>query len=373
MPRLPQCATAVLLSLSCMSSLAQVPSPPQYKSQVLQQYDRAGAYISVGAINNRGDIVRGYTSDSGFASFSSLVYAAGGGAGTTLPGAFESGLYDINDRGDVVGWSFGPPPDQIRHPVVNINSVKTQLDANGNQILSASGINNHQQVAGTLTAPDGTRRGYIYQGGNYLVLGTLGGANSDAYEINDRGQVLGSAQTSQGDTHPFLYEAGTMTDLTTLDGWRGWPTGINDAGQIIGSFSDAEGSHAFFYADGQLSVIGLPGQASQAFGVNNLGQVVGFLGDGSFRTPFLWQDGQLYDLRTLFPEGDSYFYLQVGGINDLGQITLNGCGSGPWPAPQTCALLLLTPIPEPSEAAMLLAGLFIVACMLGHRKASVAG
>lgn len=362
MPRFLHLALIVLLLGPSVSSQAQVSAPPQYKVSILKQYDRNGPYISIGGINNRGDYVYNSTSDSGIGSYGYLKYANGGVASLWLWGARESALYDFNDRGDVVGWSFGTPPDQVRYPVVNINGVLTRLDANGSPILSANGINNRQQVVGSMITPDGTRRGYIYDGISYQQLGTLGGANSDASEINDLGQVLGSAETADGAAHPYLYENGTMTDLTTLDGWRGWPTGINDVGQIIGSYRDVSGDHAFFYADGQLSVIGQPGEASEAHGINDLGQVVGFLGTGWIRTPFLWQDGQLYDLRTLFASADDYYYIDVGGINDLGQITLHGCGAGPWPANQTCSLLLLSPIPELSEAAMLLAGLLIIAC-----------
>lgn len=362
MPRLSHLALSLLLLVPSISSLAQVPAPPQYNVRVVEEYDREGAYISIGGINNRGDFVHNYTSDSGIGSYTVLKYANGLSAGTGLPGAYENGIHDFNDLGDVVGWSYGAPPDQVWHPVSNINGVKTQLDANGAPILSANGINNRRQIVGSMLAPDGTRRGYIYDGINYVPLGTLGGANSDAAEINDRGQVIGSAETADGETHPFLYENGTMTDLTTLDEWRGWPTGINDMGQMVGSYGD----QAFFYSNGQLSVIGEPGEPSEAHGFNDLGQVVGFLGTGSVRTPFLWQNGQLYDLRTLFPSSD-YYYVQVGGINDLGQIMLRGCGAGPWPAYQNCAVLLLTPIPEPSQALMMMAGLLIVAYAFAHR------
>lgn len=363
MPRLSHFVVSLLLLVPHIPSLAQVTEPPRYSVRVFGEYDRNGPYISIGGINNRGDYIHNYTSDSGIGSYTYLIYASGGGVGTTIMGAYENGINDFNDLGDVVGWSHGTPqPDQVRHPVVNINGVQTQLDANGAPILSANGINNHRQVVGSMTAPDGTRRGYIFDGINYQQLGTLGGANSDAGEINDRGQVLGSAETAEGETHPILYENGTMTDLTTLDGWYGWPTAINDVGQMIGSYGD----QAFFYSDGQLSFIGQPGELTQAHGLNDLGQVVGFMGTGSVRTPFLWQDGQLYDLRTLFPSS-AYYYTQVGGINDLGQITLHGCGAGPWPANQTCALFVLTPVPEPSQAAMLMAGLLIVACAFAQR------
>ena len=70
-------------------------------------------------------------------------------------------------------------------------------------------------------------------------LGTLGVADSFAFDVNSNGVVVGSALNTAGEPRAFVYSNGVMTDLNTLlsagDGWvLQRASGINDQGQVVG-------------------------------------------------------------------------------------------------------------------------------------------
>ena len=73
-------------------------------------------------------------------------------------------------------------------------------------------------------------------------LGTLGGANSDAWGINNRGDVVGESEMLGDPTRPaahaFLFTDGTMIDLNSCrllpPGWTlVCALDINERGQIV--------------------------------------------------------------------------------------------------------------------------------------------
>ncbi|MDH5446599.1 MAG: hypothetical protein OEY52_13685 [Gammaproteobacteria bacterium] len=119
----------------------------------------------------------------------------------TLPGDGSSYGLDINDAGQVVGYSRTTSYPFRNTPV----------------IWQADGIHS---------------------------LGGLGGTGGVAKAINNHGQVVGYAYTAQGIQHPFIWQDGVMTDLApVLQGLcpelatcgRGMAVSINDAGQIVGT------------------------------------------------------------------------------------------------------------------------------------------
>jgi len=143
--------------------------------------------------------------------------------------------------------------------------------------------------------------------GKPIVLGTLRGENSQAFDINNRGQIVGFSANSDGsEVRSFLWFGGKMRDLGTL-----------------------------------------PGDiASYAVGINDLGDVVGGSYDADFNVrAYLWRDNRMMDLNTLTDADNSLFLLEAEDLNSLGQII----GVGFDPASGEVHGFLANPISQPGD------------------------
>src|SRR6185436_15642508 len=122
-------------------------------------------------------------------------------------------------------------------------------------------------------------------------LGTLGGAESRAFDLNDQGQVIGESVTPAGELHAFLWEAGTLTDLGTLGGGLSSAAALNERGQVIGvSSTAAADGHAFLWRRGVMTDLELPYRVSD---IKNSGRIVGATAEVH---AFVWLGGQVTDL-----------------------------------------------------------------------------
>jgi probable HAF family extracellular repeat protein len=210
----------------------------------------------------------------------------------TLGGYWEQ-PYDINDSGQVVGWS-GDSLEDKRAFITGPNGVGMRdLGTLGGNWSEAYSINDAGQVVGfSYAAAEGPPHAFITgpDGMGMRDLGTLGGIQSWAVGINDAGQVVGWSETAGGDRHAFITgpDGIGMRDLGTLGGGGGWDYsyayGINDAGQGVG-YSRTEGyynHHAFITSpDGEgmtdlNSLVDLPQGwvIAEAWGINNNGQII---------------------------------------------------------------------------------------------------
>jgi probable HAF family extracellular repeat protein len=180
-------------------------------------------------------------------------------------------------------------------------------------------INDHGQAVGFSFLP-GAGEGphaFLYQNGQTIDLGTLGGSRSAAYGINNNGDVVGWAFTKDESPHAFLYSNNHMTDLGTLGAPESYAFGINDSDQIVGSTAGVGDAHdqAFLYANGTMNYLSNLGSGdSRAYSINANGQIVGY---ANGQRGFLYQNGSKTDLGDLGGRWPASFALS---INDLGQI-----------------------------------------------------
>lgn len=109
----------------------------------------------------------------------------------------------INADGTVIGDVLPDTSGRGRAVAWDRDGRVTALGPIGDTSSSATGINRHGMIAGSIdsSATLWDRRGRA------TPLGTLpgGGPYSDAWRINDRGSVIGHAQAADGQFHAVLW------------------------------------------------------------------------------------------------------------------------------------------------------------------------
>jgi probable HAF family extracellular repeat protein len=108
------------------------------------------------------------------------------------------------------------------------------------------------------------------------------------------------------------------------------------------------------------------GDFGEAHAINAAGTVVGYssFAGGGFSHAFVAVDGNLVDLNTVTDGIGIQVLMDAVGINDAGQIVANSCNDFGF-----CAPVLLTPVPEPAAALLLLAGIPVLLCWARTRSA----
>ncbi len=273
---------------------------------------------------------------------------------------------DINNLGQVVGDITNAAGTRFSSSYVTASNDGSIRAGSTSIRERTNAINDSSQIAGTnnISAPGFPRDVHAVRidtnstsGGQFIDLGTLGGATSSGNGINNLGQVVGSSDTANGERHAFRTAANSpinaaTDDLGTLGGSTSIALDINNLGQTVGSSTTASGQvHAFLTgansainaATDDLGTLG--GDFSVAFSINNSGLVVGDsqLADGTNR-PFIYDGTGLFDLNTLITENSGFVLTSARGINESGQIAATAFFADT----QSSRAFLLTPVPEPT-------------------------
>lgn len=319
----------------------------------------------------------------------------------TLGGTY-SYAHGINDLGQVVGNADSATG---RHACVWQSGTVTDLDANG-QSSVANSINNLGQVVGNRIVGSSSHA-YLWQGGTATDLGVLAGTGSGASGINDKGQIVGGSQTTGPFGHAFLYESNHMYDLGAVDqlystacqtnekgeiagtlgvespcqaylyrsgAWLNLQTlpgassssrDLNEKSQVVGEYRDSSDVvHAFIWENGSMRLLASSGiQWSYAFGINDTSQIVGnawYTAGGRWHGA-MWDGANTYDLDDLITER-GWQIDNASDVNNRGQIVGSAYHNGAYHA------FLMTPVPEPSSAFALLAGILGIPLVVRMRR-----
>jgi probable HAF family extracellular repeat protein len=235
---------------------------------------------------------------------------------------------------------FGPFSFE-QHAFLYDHGEMLDLGTLGGVLSIAYGINARGDVVGTSLpagASSGHEHAFLFSDGVMIDLGTLGASSSTAFDVNNRGDVVGvSALVDFDFTHAFLYSDGVMHDLGTLPGGDGSEAlAVNERGEITGSAGTPTGTHAFLYRQGVMQDLGtLPGfTQSVGWGINARGDVVGTLPvgigpDGQLLDhAFIYSGGVMRDLNELIPTGTGWRLNEALDVNAHGEIVGTGVIDG---------------------------------------------
>ncbi len=341
--------SAVLTALLHASSFA-AQAQPTYSLTPLEPETGPAVEVEPEDINEKGEVVGRLVTSSG-----SDAFLWRDGVMTILPdlmgGASPlSVATGINNRGDIVGWSFSSEFPGTRGFLIRGGEITDIGAPPGAPDVEPADINNRGEIIGHLPGHGEFLRNRF---GEFVILEPPPESGFLSFilarEINERGEIVGTVNTDAG-PRAAIWRNGVIEDLGVLEFFEGSiGFAINDGDRVVGQLFFTEGGTAFLWERGEL--IRLPGSGvTNAFDINNREQVVG----GGFgrpsepeRTALLWEKGVVFDLNELISEGDPLepFVRLVTThlINNRGQIVADGFDSRD---PSRLRTYLLTPAPE---------------------------
>ncbi len=313
---IPCSAALVIAALAASTAVAQT-----YTIRDLGTL--SGATSEAFGLNNFGRVVGAATlSDASMRGF----FRDASGVLAPIPplaGDSQSHAYSLNDAGQAVAMSFDMG-GLVTRGVRWENGVATSLGDIAPTSINASG-----QVVGYLSS---NLAGFgwldhaaLWQNGQIVDLGTLGGHWSYATSIADSGRIVGmSFLTNDINRRATLWQGGAPRDLGTLGGLNSYAYDINAGGVVVGIAEIATGRpHAFRYTlDAAGSVVtrtdlgALGGDTSCAYAINDDGVIVG----SSYGEAFVYSAGAMQALTPLVPPEKHWRLDLARAINNRGQI-----------------------------------------------------
>lgn len=288
-----------------------------------------GGFTSIAGLNNRG-VVAGESTDASepFPRIYGFRWTVAGGM-RAIPGSDAGRVLGVNDRNQVVG-SLSAPGVTARavrwdadNRVVNLGPLPFSLS-------EAEVVNDRALAGGYTDFADGTIHASLWNGtGTTIDLGTLGGPRAFTQHINQRNEAAGYSDNAANDNELGFYWS--ARDGVVPTGAQGFPTrlvsALNDKGEITGDTDVPGGSAAYLWSRARgLTLLPRAGATlSDAFDLNNKSQVVGGLGGGgpvNEARAVRW-DGIAtpVDLNALLYRPPAGLVLNAGvAINDAGTI-----------------------------------------------------
>lgn len=280
----------------------------------------------------------------------------------------------INDSGQVVGYGvvdLGGGNSTV-HNYLWSNGSFSDLGTQQNPAATNYGplplaINNAGVIAMRSNDTPTLKNGAIVTplSPSTFVQTAINGSNENVGATAGTFQVFAAPNTQ---LHAAVNDGVTTSNLP--DGGLIYPyslaTAVNPSGHVVGYIYNIYTAtktpyrqpEAAEWVNGVLSPLGvlsgqpgiIQGPITEAHAINASDQIVGLAASeptffvAAQKSAFLYSAGQLYDLNSLIASG-SGFVLQDGvGINDIGQILVNGVDSASQPHS-----FLLTPVPEPGQ------------------------
>lgn len=197
----------------------------------------------------------------------------------------------------------------------------TYVPTLGGSMSPAFGVNS-SGVATGWSFTSSAEEAYSYSGGTTTSLASLvGGLDSEGYAVNNSGVIVGD-EVYSANPHDEAFEISgtTVTYLGFLPGGvNSVAYAISPSGLITGWADDSSGNQdVFIYSTAlgleNLGSLGGPGGAGTA--INDAGQVAGFsyVNGGAAQHAFLYTGGIMHDLGTLGGTNSSALGINAAGV-----------------------------------------------------------
>jgi probable HAF family extracellular repeat protein len=227
-------------------------------------------------VNDAGDVV-GWLKEAGTGVNRAFRWDPVGGLEVldTPPSASSSRALALNESGEIVGWVAEPgiASPARWNPVTGLQLLD-KLDP-GAVDGQANDINESGQVVGFSHDAEGRHRAVLWnEGAAPQELGDLNGDQTYATAINDSGLVVGS--TSLGQAFTWTTAAGMLQLPVTLPAEAASAQTVNNPGDVAGGWGGSSLNGGGFWDSRGMQVLGISGVASD---LNDHGVVAGW--DGS--------------------------------------------------------------------------------------------
>ncbi len=208
----------------------------------------AGDDYSVGVgINDNGDVV-GLSGNNGTGVEQAFLYSGGTMQGLGTLGGDQGAGFSINNSGVVVGASSNSTGhvEAFRYSGGTMQGLGFLA---GDTVSAAYEINDNGEVVGFSYGD--YAQAFLYSGGVMYGLGTLGGAISVASGISNTGVIAGVSTDAGGASRGTFWQAGTAYALDDVVGgsWS-WSEidAISDNGRYMVAYgSDSPGGYGGYY------------------------------------------------------------------------------------------------------------------------------
>ena len=197
-------------------------------------------YVSLGAINNRNQIV-GWTGIAGSGGHAFIWDRKHGMRDLgSLPGRVDLDPVDINDAGTVIGEMIDTVTDRRAAFIWNERTGIRELDVSlGGALSLPKGINRSGQIVGASQTATGEFHAFLRDvNGDVLDLGSFEeGDYSSAVAVNDRGQVAGF-RSNGAIFEAFLWDERHGKRILEHGALTLYPADINGHGTIVGGANE---------------------------------------------------------------------------------------------------------------------------------------
>jgi len=157
-------------------------------------------------------------------------------------------LLGVNDSDIAVGFFTGSKGNSHAYEYSIRGGWFHRIHVPGAMSSTASGINNHGDIAGFYTGRGGVVRGFLLGAHGHLYRLSVPGASSTmAFGVNDNREVVGTYMVGTGSnakSFGFIWSRDFGFRTINDPHGRGATTlnGINDAGALVGFYTDAKGN-----------------------------------------------------------------------------------------------------------------------------------